>query len=199
MEWSPRLLAMESELEGVLSGNDQLVHTVAQCIRKRLALGPHHLLLGSFLVVGDSEVVRLAEALAAFLFGNAGSLLVLDMKDYTHKYDAVRLTGFNGGLVCDYWEGTLIEPIRKNSQAIIVCRNIEYAHPDVLSLMVSIMEDGDFLDVAGRITSFKESILVMTTKVGFTSSKAMTEQCRLALQSHFPSELLERLNEIVFA
>jgi ATP-dependent Clp protease ATP-binding subunit ClpC len=166
---SARLLQLEEELHKTVISQNEAVKLVARAIRKaRSGLKDPNRPMGSFLFVGPSGVGKtlLAKALSEFMFGNADSLVYLDMSEYMEKHTVSRLVGAPPGYVGYEEGGQLTEKIRRRPYCVILLDEVEKAHPDVFNMLLQIMEEGRLTDSFGRRVDFKNSIIIMTSNIG---------------------------------
>jgi len=168
-EESERLLQLEDELHKTVVSQHDAVRSVARAIRKaRSGLKDPRRPMGSFIFVGPSGVGKtlLAKALAEFMFGDADSLVYLDMSEYMEKHNVSRLIGAPPGYVGYEEGGQLTERIRRRPYAVVLLDEVEKAHPDVFNMLLQIMEEGRLTDSFGRHVDFKNVILIMTSNIG---------------------------------
>ena len=168
-EESERLLQLEDELHKTVISQHDAVRSVARAIRKaRSGLKDPRRPMGSFIFVGPSGVGKtlLAKALAEFMFGDADSLVYLDMSEYMEKHNVSRLIGAPPGYVGYEEGGQLTERIRRRPYAVVLLDEVEKAHPDVFNMLLQIMEEGRLTDSFGRHVDFKNIILIMTSNIG---------------------------------
>ncbi len=166
---SERLLALEKELHKSVVSQDDAVKAVARAIRKaRAGLKDPRRPMGSFIFVGPSGVGKtlLAKALAEFMFGDADSLISLDMSEYMEKHTVSRLVGAPPGYVGFEEGGQLTERIRRRPYAVLLLDEVEKAHPDVFNMLLQMMEEGRLTDSFGRHVDFRNVILIMTSNLG---------------------------------
>ncbi len=166
---SERLLALEKELHKSVVSQDDAVKAVARAIRKaRAGLKDPKRPMGSFIFVGPSGVGKtlLAKALAEFMFGDADSLISLDMSEYMEKHTVSRLVGAPPGYVGFEEGGQLTERIRRRPYAVLLLDEVEKAHPDVFNMLLQMMEEGRLTDSFGRHVDFRNVILIMTSNLG---------------------------------
>ncbi|MEH7748886.1 AAA family ATPase, partial [Neobacillus drentensis] len=168
-----------------------------------------HRPIGSFLFVGPTGVgkTELTKTLAEELFGSKDSMIRLDMSEYMEKHSISKLIGSPPGYVGHEEAGQLTEKVRRNPYSIILLDEIEKAHPDVQHLFLQILEDGRLTDSQGRIVSFKDSVIIMTSNagvghktvhVGFGTNEAIEEASILdSLGSFFKPEFLNRFDSII--
>jgi ATP-dependent Clp protease ATP-binding subunit ClpC len=216
-EESERLLQLEAELHQTVVSQDEAVKAVSRAIRKaRSGLKDPKRPMGSFIFVGPSGVGKtlLAKALAEFLFGDADSLIYLDMSEYMEKHNVSRLVGAPPGYVGYEEGGQLTERIRRRPYAVVLLDEVEKAHPDVFNMLLQIMEEGRLTDSFGRHVDFKNVILIMTSNIGadlikggssfgFAKRDAVQdyEKMRQALNAEiekfFRPEFINRLDEVI--
>jgi ATP-dependent Clp protease ATP-binding subunit ClpC len=166
---SARLLQLEDELHRTVISQKDAVSLVAKAIRKaRSGLKDPNRPMGCFLFVGPSGVGKtlLAKALTEFMFGNADSLVYLDMSEYMEKHSVSRLVGAPPGYVGYEEGGQLTEKIRRRPYCVVLLDEIEKAHPDVFNMLLQIMEEGRLTDSFGRRIDFKNCIVIMTSNIG---------------------------------
>ena len=216
-EESSRLLQIEEELHKKVISQDEAIVRIAQAIRRsRAGLKSSKRPMGSFLFVGPTGVGKtlLCKVLSKFLFGTEDSLVHLDMSEYMEKHNASRLVGAPPGYVGYEEGGQLTEKIRRKPYSIVLFDEIEKAHPDVFNMLLQIMEEGRLTDNFGRHTSFRNTIIIMTSNVGsdlikqkgglgFTTEgvdstfDAMKATLGEAVEAMFKPEFLNRLDDTV--
>ena len=168
-EESRRLLEMESELHKRIVGQDQAVTAVAKAIRRgRSGLKDPKRPIGSFIFLGPTGVgkTELCRALGEAMFGDEDSVIRLDMSEYMEKHTVSRLVGSPPGYVGYEEGGQLTEAVRRKPYSVVLLDEVEKAHPDVFNILLQIMEDGRLTDNTGRVVSFKNTIVVMTSNAG---------------------------------
>ncbi len=165
-----KLLRLERELHKRIVGQDEAVKAVAKAIkRSRLGIrADSKRPIGAFLFLGPTGVgkTELARALAEVLFGDERAMVRIDMSEYMEKHTVSRLIGAPPGYVGYEEGGQLTEAIRRRPYTVILLDEVEKAHPDVLNILLQIMEDGRLTDGFGRTVSFQNSILIMTSNLG---------------------------------
>jgi ATP-dependent Clp protease ATP-binding subunit ClpC len=164
-----KLLAMESELKGKVIGQDEAVVTISKALRRsRADLKDPRRPIGSFVFLGPTGVGKtfLARTLAEFMFGDADALIQIDMSEYMEKFTASRLIGSPPGYIGYEEGGQLSEAVRRRPYAVVLFDEIEKAHPDVMHLLLQILEDGKITDSLGRKIDFRNTIIIMTSNVG---------------------------------
>ncbi len=165
-----KLLKLESELHKRVVGQEEAVTAVAKAIkRSRLGIRSNtNRPIGSFLFLGPTGVgkTELAKALAEALFGDEKAMVRIDMSEYMEKHTVSRLIGAPPGYVGYEEGGQLTEAVRRKPYTVILLDEIEKAHPDVLNVLLQIMEDGRLTDGLGRTVSFTNTILIMTSNLG---------------------------------
>jgi len=201
-----RLLHMEEELRRRVVGQDEAVEAVSQAVRRaRSGLGDPNRPMGTFMFVGPTGVgkTELAKALAAFLFHSDRALVRIDMSEYMEKHTVARLVGAPPGYVGYEEGGQLTEAVRTHPYTVVLFDEIEKAHPDVVNVLLQLMDDGRLTDGQGRTVDFRNTLVILTSNLGTDEiSGARTDEQRRrviepALRAHFRPEFLNRLDEIV--
>ncbi len=208
-----KLVQMETRLHQRVVGQDVAVTAVANAIRRaRAGLQDPNRPLGSFIFLGPTGVgkTELARALAEFLFDDEQAMVRIDMSEYQEKHTVSRLIGAPPGYVGYEEAGQLTEAVRRRPYAVVLFDEIEKAHPEVLNVMLQLLDDGRLTDGKGRTVDFRNAVVIMTSNVGShliaeratrgdTELDAGTErQLMDALRQHFRPEFLNRVDEIVF-
>ncbi len=164
-----KLLAMESELRTTVIGQDEAVVAISKALRRsRADLKDPKRPIGSFIFLGPTGVGKtfLARTLAEFMFGDADALIQIDMSEYMEKFTASRLIGSPPGYVGYEEGGQLSEAVRRRPYSVVLFDEIEKAHPDVMNLLLQILEEGKITDSLGRKIDFRNTIIIMTSNVG---------------------------------
>ena len=208
-----KLLKMEERLHQRVVGQDEAVVVVANAIRRaRAGLQDPNRPLGSFLFLGPTGVgkTELARALAAFLFDDEHAMVRIDMSEYQEKHSVSRLIGAPPGYVGYEEAGQLTEAVRRRPYAVVLFDEIEKAHPEVLNVMLQLLDDGRLTDGKGRTIDFKNAVIIMTSNVGShliadraqrgttTLDEGVRAQLQDALRQHFRPEFLNRLDDIIY-
>ena len=208
---SERLLHLEEELHKRVVGQDEAVHAVATAIRRaRAGMKDPKRPIGSFLFLGSTGVgkTELVKQLAADLFDSPDSLIRLDMSEFMEKHSVSRLVGSPPGYVGYDEAGQLTEKIRRRPYSVILFDELEKAHPDVLNILLQILDDGRITDAQGRVVNFENTIIVMTSNAGSEGSVGgmgfgrsdgdkVKEKTMKALQGFLRPEFLNRVDEII--
>src|SRR5260221_3116125 len=163
------LLAMEGELKGKVIGQDEAVIAISKALRRsRADLKDPRRPIGSFIFLGPTGVGKtfLAQTLAEFMFGDRDALIQIDMSEYMEKFTASRLIGSPPGYVGYEEGGQLSEAVRRRPYSVVLFDEIEKGHPDVMHLLLQILEDGKITDSLGRKIDFRNTIIIMTSNVG---------------------------------
>ncbi len=164
-----KLLQMETELKKVVIGQDDACASISKAMRRsRADLKDPRRPIGSFAFLGPTGVGKslLAKALAEFLFGNQDALIQLDMSEYMEKFNTSRLVGSPPGYVGYEEGGQLTERVRRRPYSVVLFDEIEKAHPDVLNMLLQVLEDGKLTDSLGRTVDFRNTVIIMTSNVG---------------------------------
>src|SRR5437868_6852379 len=164
-----KLLKMEEELRHKVIGQDEAVVAISKALRRsRADLKDPRRPIGSFIFLGPTGVGKtfLAQTLAEFMFGDRDALIQIDMSEYMEKFTASRLIGSPPGYVGYEEGGQLSEAVRRRPYSVVLFDEIEKAHPDVMHLLLQILEDGKITDSLGRKIDFRNTIIIMTSNVG---------------------------------
>jgi len=207
-----KLLRMEERLHERVIGQDEPVQAVANAIRRaRAGLQDPNRPLGSFIFLGPTGVgkTELARALAEFLFDDEHAMIRIDMSEYQEKHTVSRMIGAPPGYVGYDEAGQLTEAVRRRPYAVVLFDEIEKAHPEVLNVMLQLLDDGRLTDGKGRTVDFKNTVVIMTSNLGsqFIAdaasgsgelSEGVRRQVMEALRQHFRPEFLNRVDEVIF-
>jgi ATP-dependent Clp protease ATP-binding subunit ClpC len=172
-----KLLNMEDELKGRVIGQNEAVVAISKALRRsRADLKDPRRPIGSFLFLGPTGVGKtyLARNLAEFMFGDPDSLIQIDMSEYMEKFTASRLIGSPPGYVGYEEGGQLSEAVRRRPYSVVLFDEVEKAHPDVMNLLLQILEEGTVTDSLGRKIDFRNTIIIMTSNVGASTIKRQT-------------------------
>jgi ATP-dependent Clp protease ATP-binding subunit ClpC len=172
-----KLLKMEDELKGRVIGQNEAVIAISKALRRsRADLKDPRRPIGSFLFLGPTGVGKtyLARNLAEFMFGDPDSLIQIDMSEYMEKFTASRLIGSPPGYVGYEEGGQLSEAVRRRPYSVVLFDEVEKAHPDVMNLLLQILEEGTVTDSLGRKIDFRNTIIIMTSNVGASTIKRQT-------------------------
>ncbi|MFA5205918.1 MAG: ATP-dependent Clp protease ATP-binding subunit [Lentisphaeria bacterium] len=212
-----RLLRMEEELRHTVIGQEQAVAAVSRAMRRsRAELKDPKRPIGSFIFLGPTGVGKtlLAKAVAEFIFGNADALIRIDMSEYMEKFNVSRLVGSPPGYVGHGEGGQLTERVRRRPYSVVLFDEIEKAHPDVMHMLLQILEEGQLTDSVGFRVDFRNTVVIMTSNVGaaeilrpasmgFSSDQEGIdyETMRMRLEDmakkYFKPEFLNRCDDIV--
>ena len=166
---SKKLLELESDLQGVVIGQDRATEVIAKALRRsRADLKDPRRPIGSFMFLGPTGVgkTHLAKVLADRMFGDQDAIIQIDMSEYMEKFSVSRLIGSPPGYVGYEEGGQLTEAVRRKPYSLILFDEIEKAHPDVVQLLLQVLEDGRLTDSLGRKVDFRNTVLIMTSNVG---------------------------------
>jgi len=201
-----RLAQMEESLHARVVGQDEGVRAVAEAVRhSRAGLSDPRRPIGTFLFLGPTGVgkTELAKALAAFLFGSDNALLRIDMSEYMERHAVARLIGAPPGYVGYDEGGQLTEAVRRRPYQVVLFDELEKAHPQVMNILLQLLDEGRLTDGHGRTVDFRHTILIMTSNVGseFFASDESEEQIhrrvRDELRKTFRPEFLNRIDETI--
>ena len=207
-----KLLRLDDILHERVIGQNEAVESVCDAIlRSRAGIQDPNRPIGSFLFLGPTGVgkTELAKALAEALFDDEKNLVRIDMSEYMEKYSVSRLIGAPPGYVGYDEGGQLTEAVRRKPYAVVLFDEVEKAHPDVLNVLLQVLDDGRITDGQGRTVDFKNTIIILTSNLGsdlildgIGDDGALSETAKSAvrqlLKSQFRPEFLNRLDEIVF-
>jgi ATP-dependent Clp protease ATP-binding subunit ClpC len=176
-EEAQKLLKMEEELKQRVIGQDEAVIAISKALRRsRADLKDPHRPIGSFIFMGPTGVGKtfLARSLAELMFGDADALIQIDMSEYMERFTGSRLIGSPPGYVGYEEGGQLSEAVRQRPYSVVLFDEIEKAHPDVMHLLLQILEEGKITDSLGRKIDFRNTIVIMTSNVGAELIKRQT-------------------------
>ena len=216
---SEKLLTLELEIQKNVVGQELAASAIARALRRsRADLKDPRRPIGSFMFVGPTGVgkTETAKQLAMQMFGNQDALIQIDMSEYMEKFAVSRLVGSPPGYVGYEEGGQLTEAVRRRPYAVILFDEVEKAHPDVLQILLQILEDGRLTDSLGRTVDFRNTIIIMTSNVGaallqrqtsmgfaaaaasFNDAEKMREKVLEEAKRVFKPEFLNRISDIVF-
>ena len=205
-----QIKGLSDRLKTHIVGQDEAVDAVSRAIRRnRVGISPKKRPV-SFIFVGPTGVgkTELVKQLASDLFDNVDSLIRLDMSEYMEKHTVSKLIGSPPGYVGYDEAGQLTEKIRRRPYSIVLFDEIEKAHPDVLNILLQVLDDGRITDAQGRVVNFENTIIVMTSNAGSEGSVGgmgfgrsdgdkVKEKTMKALQGFLRPEFLNRVDEII--
>ncbi|OHA73526.1 MAG: ATP-dependent chaperone ClpB [Candidatus Wildermuthbacteria bacterium RIFCSPLOWO2_01_FULL_48_29] len=218
-EEARKLEKMEEALKKRIVGQEEAIRAISNAIRRsRAGIAEENRPLGSFMFLGPTGVgkTETAKALAGFLFNDENALVRLDMSEYMERHSVSRMVGSPPGYVGYDEGGQLTEKIRRRPYSVVLLDEIEKAHPEVFHMLLQILEDGRLTDAKGRVASFKNAIIIMTSNVGSqfiaemgplgfvgeqtkdeNRKEGAREKVMAALREQFRPEFLNRVDEIV--
>jgi ATP-dependent Clp protease ATP-binding subunit ClpB len=204
-----KLIHMEERIHQRVVGQDEAIRAVANAIRRaRAGLQDPNRPLGSFIFLGPTGVgkTELARALAAFLFDDEHAMIRIDMSEYQEKHTVSRLLGAPPGYVGYEEAGQLTEAVRRRPYSVVLFDEIEKAHPEVLNVLLQLLDDGRLTDGKGRTIDFKNTVAIMTSNLGSAFladlgdhgiDEGVRRQVMDALRAHFRPEFINRVDEII--
>lgn len=211
---SQRLIELSHELSMTVIGQTEAINELSRAIRRgRTGLKDPSRPIGSFIFAGDTGVgkTHLCRALAQSLFGSERALIRIDMSEYMEKHSVSRLIGAPPGYVGHGDGGQLTERVRRTPYSIVLLDEIEKAHPDVLNILLQVLDDGILTDSCGRRVDFKNTVIIMTTNAGSnlstapalgfasnTNDTSSTKHRTMAqIKRTFPPEFINRVDNII--
>jgi ATP-dependent Clp protease ATP-binding subunit ClpB len=204
-----KLVHMEDRLRERVIGQAEAVTAVSDAVRRsRAGLSDPKRPIGSFIFVGPTGVgkTELARALAEFLFDDEHAMVRLDMSEYMEKHSVARLIGAPPGYVGYEEGGRLTEAIRRRPYSVVLFDEIEKAHPDVFNVLLQVLDDGRLTDGKGRVVSFKNTVIIMTSNLGSQwiaeegsgmSEDEVRQKIEGELARHFRPEFLNRIDDVI--
>ena len=212
-----RLLAMEEEMTHTVIGQKEAVSAISKALRRsRADLKDPKRPIGTFALLGPTGVGKtlLAKSLAETMFGDSKALIQLDMSEYMERHNASRMIGSPPGYVGYEDGGQLTEQVRRKPYSVVLFDEIEKAHPDVMNMLLQILEEGKLTDNLGRVVNFRNTVILMTSNVGAetikkqssmgfspitdeTSYEKMREKIMEEAKRQFRPEFLNRLDDII--
>jgi len=212
-----KLENMEDLLTKRVIGQQEAISAVSRAIRRsRAGIAEESRPMGSFMFLGPTGVgkTETARALAEFLFNDPAALVRLDMSEYMEKHTVSRMIGSPPGYVGYEEGGQLTDKIRRRPYSVVLLDEVEKAHPEVFNILLQILEDGRLTDAKGRVASFRNTILIMTSNIGSEhiarmgalgflgngeagENENLKEKVMEALRSNFRPEFLNRIDEVV--
>lgn len=196
----------EDRLAERVVGQSEAIQRMAHALRRhRAGLSDPNRPMVSGLFLGPTGVgkTELAKSLAAFLFDSDQAIIRIDMSEYMEKHAVARLIGSPPGYIGFEEGGQLTEAVRRRPYSVVLLDEIEKAHPDVLNLLLQVLDDGRLTDAHGRTVDFKHSMIIMTSNVGASVAQDITQPdardaaVLAAIKGHFRPEFLNRIDEIV--
>jgi ATP-dependent Clp protease ATP-binding subunit ClpC len=212
-----RLLSLEKDLEAAVIGQEPAIRAIARALRRsRADLKDPRRPIGSFIFLGPTGVGKtlLAKALAERMFGDDKALIQIDMSEYMEKFNASRLIGSPPGYIGHEEGGQLTERVRRRPYSVVLFDEVEKAHPDVMHMLLQILEEGRLTDSLGRRVDFRNTVVILTSNLGFDYAKQgrglgfaqdsvaddydrLKAQLMNEAKQVFKPELLNRFDEIV--
>ena len=212
-----KVLKMHEILKDHIIGQEKALDTICRSLRRSKAdIKDPNRPIGAFLLLGPTGVGKtlMAKKLAIHMFGGEDALIQVDMSEYMEKFAVSRMTGSPPGYVGHEEGGQLTEQVRRRPYSVVLFDEVEKAHPDVMNLLLQILEDGKLTDSMGRKINFRNTIILMTsnlgsdlirrtTEVGFGAPEgmpdydAMKEKIDKAVKKHFKPEFINRLDDLV--
>lgn len=213
-----KLLRMENELKSKVIGQDEACSAISRALRRsRADIKDPRRPIGSFLFMGPTGVGKtyLARNLAEIMFGTAEALIQVDMSEYMEKHSTSKMIGSPPGYVGHEEGGQLTEQVRRRPYSVILFDEVEKAHPDVMNILLQVLEEGSMTDSIGRKVSFSNTIIILTSNVGASLAarqgkmgfgainteeadyETMKERIGEAAKQHFRPEFINRFDELI--
>ncbi len=212
-----RMLSIEKELQQAVIGQEPAIQAVARALRRsRADLKDPKRPIGSFIFLGPTGVGKtlLAKALAEKMFGDDKALIQIDMSEYMEKFTVSRLIGSPPGYVGHEEGGQLTERVRRRPYSVVLFDEVEKAHPDVMHMLLQILEEGRLTDSLGRTVDFRNTVVILTSNLGFDYEKSgqglgfvresgaedygrLRDRMISAAKQVFKPELLNRFDDII--
>ncbi len=204
-----KLLRLEEPLRNRVVHQEEAIAAVANAVRRsRSGLQDPNRPMGSFIFLGPTGVgkTELVKALAEYLFDDDRAMVRIDMSEYMEKHTVARLIGAPPGYVGHEEGGQLTESVRRKPYSVVLFDEIEKAHPDVLNVLLQVLDEGRLTDSLGRTVDFRNTIVLMTSNVGSSAildapdanDEGVRDLVQRELRRHFRPEFLNRIDEIVF-
>ncbi len=190
-----RLMTMEADMARVVVGQHEAVSAICKALRRsRADLKDPRRPIGTFALLGPTGVGKtlLAKSLAETMFGDSKSLIQLDMSEYMERHNASRMVGSPPGYVGYEEGGQLTEQVRRRPYSVILFDEIEKAHPDVMNMLLQILEEGKLTDNVGRVVNFRNTVVLLTSNVG---SETIKKQSTLGFSPITDESSYERMRE----
>jgi len=212
-----KLTHIEDELHKRVVGQEEAIKKIADVVRRsRAGISDPNKPIGSFIFLGPTGVgkTELTKALAEFMFNDDKALIRVDMSEYTERHSISKLIGSPPGYVGYDESGNLTEAVRHRPYSVVLFDEVEKAHPEVLNILLQVLDDGHLTDAKGRLVNFKNTIIILTSNlgsnyiekmesIGFTNNSKKDEYSQTkdrvmdALRDFFRPEFLNRLDDIV--
>ncbi len=200
-----KLFSLETELRRRIIGQDEAISAVSACLRRnRAGLRDPWKPIGSFMFCGPTGVgkTELAKALQSVMFGEEASLIRIDMSEYMETQSVSKLIGAPPGYVgYDDGGGKLTEAVRRKPYSVVLFDEAEKAHPDVMNLLLQVLDEGRLTDSKGREVSFRNCLILLTTNLGSDLARSgnsfSREEITQSLSGFFKTELLNRLDDVI--
>jgi ATP-dependent Clp protease ATP-binding subunit ClpC len=205
-----RLLKLESQLHQRVVGQEEAVEAVAEAVRRsRAGLSDPDRPIGSFLFLGPTGVgkTELARTLAEALFGDEAAMVRIDMSEFQERHTVSRLVGAPPGYVGYEEAGQLTESLRRRPYSVLLLDEIEKSHPDIFNILLQILDDGRVTDSQGRVVTFKNAVIIMTSNMGAERIQAharkkesfdeLREDMMQIVRHHLRPEFVNRIDEII--
>ncbi len=212
-----KLAHMENELHRRVIGQDEAIKKISDVVRRnRAGIGDPNKPIGSFIFLGPTGVgkTELTKALAEFMFNDDKALIRVDMSEYGERHSVSKLIGSPPGYVGYDESGSLTEAVKHRPYSVVLFDEVEKAHPEVLNVLLQVLDDGRLTDGKGRVINFKNTVIILTSNLGSNliqkmesfgfSNKEATEEYELtkdkvmgALRDFFKPEFLNRLDDVI--
>lgn len=202
-----KLVAMETNLRNRVVGQEAAITAISHALRRsQTGIGDHTRPIGSFLLFGPTGVgkTEVCRALSEFMFNDESAMLRIDMSEYAERHSVSRLIGAPPGYIGYEHGGLLTNSIRERPYQVVLFDEVEKAHPDVLNILLQLLDDGHITDATGITVNFKNTIIMITSNLGselrhesLSNTESLDTRMMACITDYFRPELLNRIDEII--